>query len=123
MDELGIGVDIEDIEPFRRLSSNPRFCRTVFTKAENRYCRSMHDAHVHYAVRFAAKEAVIKATQENSRLIEIEIGNGKDLCPAAEPVADANVSSPAQLLAGKVMEGQRRRAEDDTGEMRPLRTG
>ena len=59
----GIGVDILEIERMQhsidRLGSN--FIERIFTPEEIRYCRSKHNAGQHFAARFAAKEAVVKA--------------------------------------------------------------
>ncbi len=60
---LGIGVDI--VEATRIEGSIARlgesFLLRVFTEAEREYCAKMHRPSVHYAARFAAKEAVSKA--------------------------------------------------------------
>jgi holo-[acyl-carrier protein] synthase len=58
----GIGVDIIEIERMRgALDREPRMKQRVFTEEERRYCESKARPHVHYAVRFAAKEAAAKA--------------------------------------------------------------
>lgn len=44
-----------------RLVRNPRFVRRVFSDREVAYCRGKKNAAQHFAVRFAAKEAVYKA--------------------------------------------------------------
>ena len=59
--KLDIGVDIVEIPRISRSVRNPRFLARVFTPAEVRYCRSHRNAAQHFAVRFAAKEAVWKA--------------------------------------------------------------
>lgn len=56
---LGVGIDLVDVARFERPAKNlvPR----LFTAAERRYCdRQAHPA-IHFAARFAAKEAVLKA--------------------------------------------------------------
>ena len=58
----GIGVDIIEIERISKAIKNKaRFSERFFTEAENDYCNSKADSFVHYAGRFAAKEAVVKA--------------------------------------------------------------
>jgi holo-[acyl-carrier protein] synthase len=59
----GIGTDIVEIRRIRELLDRRggRFEEKVFTSEEVRYCRKMKDAAVHFAGRFAAKEAVMKA--------------------------------------------------------------
>lgn len=56
-----MGVDIEEVERFKKLIRNKRFLKRVFTNQEIRYCSSRKNKAQHFAVRFAAKEAVWKA--------------------------------------------------------------
>lgn len=58
---LEVGVDIVEIGRIARQIRNRRFLSRVFTPAEIAYCRSKRKAAQHFAVRFAAKEAVWKA--------------------------------------------------------------
>jgi len=59
---FGLGVDIVEISRVRRLARRaPRFLPRVFTSREIAYCRSKKNPWPHFAVRFAAKEAVWKA--------------------------------------------------------------
>jgi holo-[acyl-carrier protein] synthase len=59
----GIGVDIVDIERIERLVAryDRSFVQRVFTPAEIEYCGRMARPGVHYAGRFAVKEAFYKA--------------------------------------------------------------
>jgi len=59
----GIGVDIIKIERIKRAieRSGKGFINRVFTQREQNYCLSMKNMFQHFAVRFAAKEAVLKA--------------------------------------------------------------
>lgn len=59
----GIGVDIEGIERFAKidLKNHGPFLMRVYTKKELQYCLSKKNPAPHLAVRFAGKEAVIKA--------------------------------------------------------------
>ncbi|HEB13060.1 MAG TPA: holo-[acyl-carrier-protein] synthase [Actinobacteria bacterium] len=59
----GIGVDIIEIDRIERAikKSKARFIKRVFTQAEEAYCLSRPQPFRHFAVRFAAKEAVSKA--------------------------------------------------------------
>jgi holo-[acyl-carrier protein] synthase len=61
MPPISLGVDIVDIPRVARLIREPRFLQRVFTSMEIRYCRGKKNAAQHFAVRFAAKEAVYKA--------------------------------------------------------------
>jgi holo-[acyl-carrier protein] synthase len=57
----GIGVDIVEIDRIERaLTRHPRLRERLFTDAEREYCDSHSRPFVHYAMRFAAKEAVAK---------------------------------------------------------------
>ncbi|MBQ9068166.1 MAG: holo-ACP synthase [Eggerthellaceae bacterium] len=59
---VGLGVDLVEIARMKRvLARTPSFARRVYTEEERAYCESMASPHVHYATRFAAKEAVLKA--------------------------------------------------------------
>ncbi len=58
---LEVGVDIVEISRIAQSVRNPRFLKKVFTPQEVRYCQSRKNAAQHFAVRFAAKEAVWKA--------------------------------------------------------------
>ena len=76
---LGIGTDI--VECLRIAQMIERhgelFLTRVFTDAEIKYCRSRGPSTQHYAARWAAKEAVLKALgtgmREGLRWREIEI--------------------------------------------------
>lgn len=60
--QVGLGVDIVEIERMRKiLARTPSFARRVFSEAEQAYCNGHAQPEVHYATRFAAKEAVVKA--------------------------------------------------------------
>lgn len=56
---MAIGIDIEDILRFENKSQ--RFLDRIYSKFEQEYCLSKTIPASHFAVRFCAKEAVIKA--------------------------------------------------------------
>jgi len=60
---LGTGIDVIDFAKFDRAmdSHGSRFLQKVFTDREIEYCRSKARPVQHFAGRFAAKEAVMKA--------------------------------------------------------------
>lgn len=61
-DGVGLGIDIVEIARMERiLKRTPRFRVRVFTEGERAYCDAASQPAVHYATRFAAKEAVLKA--------------------------------------------------------------
>jgi len=63
MNIIGIGIDATDIpridQALKRFGD--RFAQRVFTEAEIGYCAGKHFPAPHYAARFAAKEATMKA--------------------------------------------------------------
>ncbi len=63
MSVVGLGLDLVEVQRIRALleKSGDRFKERVFTEGEMDYCDSCADAAMHYAARFAAKEAVAKA--------------------------------------------------------------
>jgi len=62
---MDVGVDIVEIQRIAKQERNPRFLKRVFTPHEIAYCRSRKNSAQHFAVRFAAKEAVWKAVSGN----------------------------------------------------------
>jgi holo-[acyl-carrier protein] synthase len=66
---ISIGIDIIEVARIREvLLRTPRFRERVFTPAERAYCDSRGAvAAQHYAARFAAKEAALKALQTGWR--------------------------------------------------------
>ena len=66
---VSIGIDIIEVARIREvLLRTPRFTDRVFTRAERDYCDSRGVvAAQHYAARFAAKEAALKALQTGWR--------------------------------------------------------
>ena len=61
---MEIGVDIVEIARVAKAVRSPRFLKRVFTPTEVSYCRARKNSAQHFAVRFAAKEAVWKAVGE-----------------------------------------------------------
>jgi holo-[acyl-carrier protein] synthase len=58
----GLGVDIVEIARMRAaLERRPRMKERLFSEEERAYCESRNKPEIHYAMRFAAKEAVLKA--------------------------------------------------------------
>jgi len=60
---VGIGIDLVEIARMERaIARHPqRLIQRVFTETEQRECQSRHRPAMHYAARFAAKEAFLKA--------------------------------------------------------------
>ena len=66
---VSIGIDIIEVARIREvLIRTPRFAERVYTAAERAYCDSRGAVSAqHYAARFAAKEAALKALQTGWR--------------------------------------------------------
>ncbi|HEY6874418.1 MAG TPA: holo-[acyl-carrier-protein] synthase [Geobacteraceae bacterium] len=60
---FGTGIDIVDISRFERFvaENNVSLFQRLFTAAEMDYCAAKKRSAQHYALRFAAKEAFLKA--------------------------------------------------------------
>lgn len=91
MSVVGVGVDAVDVERFRRvLERRPGIAARVFTVAERAYAMSAPDPAPRLAVRFAAKEAALKA-----------LGAGIGAAPfRAVEVVRAENGRPRLALAG-----------------------
>jgi holo-[acyl-carrier protein] synthase len=58
----GLGVDIVEIDRMKTaLERHPRMRERLFSVDERAYCDRRNRPEIHYALRFAAKEAVLKA--------------------------------------------------------------
>lgn len=62
---VGIGTDIIEVKRIDEAIQKygERFVRRIFTEAEIEYCSARKAAAMHYAGRFASKEAAFKALQ------------------------------------------------------------
>lgn len=63
MSIVGLGIDLVEVERIRDLLAKhgDRFKNRTFTPGEIAYCDACADPAMHYAARFAAKEAAAKA--------------------------------------------------------------
>lgn len=70
MSVRGIGIDLVPIPRMRQVLERwqERFLTRVFTADEIAYCRARKDPVPHFAARFAAKEAALKALGTGLRL-------------------------------------------------------
>jgi len=96
-------VDITPVNKIRKLLSLHETCDSVYTEREIAYCqRRKATSHQHFAARFAAKEAVLKALGSGLRgtikWTDIEViteGSGKPAVrlhgAALQAALDANV--------------------------------
>lgn len=76
----GIGVDIEQVQRFKKKVHEPNFLNKVFTPKEIKLCKKRAFPEQHFAVRFAAKEAIFKAIGDSDKLYfkDAEILNQKN---------------------------------------------
>jgi holo-[acyl-carrier protein] synthase len=77
---FGVGTDIIEVARVeQKLARTEGLKKKLFTDTENAYCESKHRPALHYAARFAAKEAFLKAMgtgwSGGHRFDEIEIIN------------------------------------------------
>lgn len=73
---MNLGVDIEEVERFflNTYENRKTFYEKIFTENEIKYCLSKVNSHLHFAVRFCAKEAAIKAmNKQKISLLDVEI--------------------------------------------------
>lgn len=77
MSVLGLGVDIVEIDRMAAaIERHPRIKERIFSEAERDYCDKRSKPEVHYALRFAAKEAVLKALGtgfSGMRFLDVEV--------------------------------------------------
>ncbi|WP_343225946.1 holo-ACP synthase [Luteolibacter marinus] len=90
---FGIGIDVVEVE---RIASSmaefgERFASKIFTAGERAYCEAQRRPEIHYAARFAAKEAIAKA---------FGTGIGKDLGWLDMEIVRKDSGEPALVLGG-----------------------
>ena len=97
---LGIGLDLCEVGRIRRLleKDRARFVRRVYRESEIAYCDARRRPEIHYAARFAAKEAFLKA-----------LGRGWRLGWTQVEVVRSASGKPDLLLTGKAAEAAARR--------------
>lgn len=82
---LNVGIDCEDIKRWRDMlpKLEAGYQRKLFTEDEHSYCSSFKDPAPHYAVRWCAKEALLKALYPFCKLDlrEIEVANDLEGSP------------------------------------------
>jgi holo-[acyl-carrier protein] synthase len=90
---FGIGIDVVEVERIESSMAEfgDRFASRVFTEAERAYCDSQKRPAIHYAARFAAKEAVAKA---------LGTGIGEDLSWLDMEIRRRKSGEPEVFLSG-----------------------
>jgi holo-[acyl-carrier protein] synthase len=99
MPDPGIGLDLVDIDRLERaLERRPRLAERLFTPLELDYAAPRRRPARHLAVRFAAKEAAIKALGSPVAPRQVEVSGGRNSPPrlalhgrAAELAAEGGV--------------------------------
>jgi len=92
---FGIGTDIVEVFRMREAIAKwgDNFLSKIFTSREINYANSRRFSHQHFAARFAAKEAVVKAFGEPRKYplqwTDIEVLNDKEGKPVIEFHDDA----------------------------------
>ena len=97
MKVFGIGIDVVEVG---RIASSleefgDRFVSRIFTASEREYCLSKARPELHFAARFAAKEAVAKA---------LGTGIGKDVNWLDLEIVRGAHGEPLLVLGGKAKE-------------------
>jgi holo-[acyl-carrier protein] synthase len=83
MPEPGLGLDLVDIERLERaLERRPRLARRLFTESELEFAAQRRRPGPHLAVRFAAKEATIKALGSPLAPRQVEVTGGGNAPPS-----------------------------------------
>ena len=102
---LGIGNDIIEISRIRKAFDHHgyRFVTRLFTTKEQDYCLKYKDPAPHFAARFSAKEAVVKALGtgfgEHASWLDIEILNN----PLGKPYVEFSDDLNTRLNHPKVL--------------------
>lgn len=93
----GVGIDLLEIDRLERaLQRHPRLAERVFSEGERQYAMARARPARHFAARFAAKEAVVKALGLSAGfgLREIEV-------VAGEPPVVRLAGRAAEVAAGR----------------------
>ena len=79
LENFGIGIDIVEIERFRKKNykKNKNFYKKIFSKSEIDYCLKFKDTYPHFAGKFASKESVIKSIPDKISFLDIKTSNSK----------------------------------------------
>lgn len=85
---MNIGCDIESVQTFREHWKRKKnaFFQRIFSSQEIEYCTNYKDPSPHFAARFCAKEAVVKAASPFCKLLvtDIQIGREENGAPVVE---------------------------------------
>ena len=99
---IGMGIDIVSVERIRRIMRrrDGQFLKRVFTRTEIDFCKKKHKPELHFASRFAAKEAILKGLQTG-----MAQGAGfQDIC-----IMSRDSGAPMAKLSGRTSEISKKR--------------
>ena len=76
---IGIGIDVIDVNRFKKIPyvKKTTFYTKNFTKSEIDYCLRYRDSYLHFAAKFAIKEATVKSMKKKLNLLDIETSHIK----------------------------------------------
>ena len=93
-----VGTDIVNIKKLEKTINNtPNFIHKIYTANEIEYAKSLKNPINYYATRFAAKEAILKATNIKYEFNEIEILKNSDGKPIAHIINHKNIKIDISL--------------------------
>ncbi len=103
---LGIGTDLIEVERVaEKMEKKAGFKELVFSPEEIIYCEAKTNKYEHYAARFAAKEAFLKAIgtgwRSGTAFNEIEIYNDTEGKPELRFLG-VTAGTVAEMKAGKI---------------------
>ena len=103
---LGIGTDLIEVERVAgKMEKKAGFKELVFSPAEIIYCEARANKYEHYAARFAAKEAFLKAIgtgwRSGTAFNEIEVYNDAEGKPELRFLG-ITAHTVAEMKAGKI---------------------
>ena len=97
-----IGTDIVNIKKLEQtINNNHNFIHKVYSKKELEYAKKLQNPINFYATRFAAKEAILKATNIQYEFNEIEILKDIDGKPIAHIINHENIKIDISLSYDK----------------------
>jgi len=89
----GLGTDLVEVSRMALKINKPKFLALAFTKSEINYCELKKNPAQHFAARFAAKEAYMKAIgtgwSNKANFKEIEVLNNEEGAPNINLYSDS----------------------------------
>lgn len=88
---IGVGFDLIEVARIKQVAEKyPKFLNRVFTPREKDYCLAQADPYLHFAARFAAKEAFFKALGQRIPWSKIGVYN----LPSGQPELELFIPPP-----------------------------